>query len=72
MIIKVECRNVYGTKHIYPACDKSALFAELAGTKTLSPARLRLIRALGYEVKATGLCNQDFSDLYEGDIIKWG
>lgn len=53
MNITVTVRDVYGNRTIYPACDTAKLFARLAGTKTLTPAALDTIRALGYTVTVT-------------------
>lgn len=50
MSITVTIKTVYGNDLIYPACEKSRLFAELAGSKTLTPAALKKIEALGYSV----------------------
>ncbi len=50
MIIIVQRREVYGRETIYPVCPKAKLFAELAGTKTLTRQTLRLIRQLGYDI----------------------
>jgi hypothetical protein len=49
--VTVSVRRVYGMPVIYPACEQSRNFAKLAGTKTLTPAALRQIAALGYEIK---------------------
>jgi hypothetical protein len=49
-VVAVEVRNVYGLDKIYPANRPAELFAQLAGTKTLSPADLLTIQALGFEV----------------------
>jgi hypothetical protein len=35
----------------YPHCDASRVFAQIAGTKTLTSDTIRLIRLLGYEVE---------------------
>jgi hypothetical protein len=48
--ITVQIRQVYGNETIYPACPRSAFFCALAGTKTITPDMLRLIRAQGYDV----------------------
>jgi hypothetical protein len=56
--LKVEVKNVYGVEKIYPRCDKSELFAQIAGTKTLTRESIELIRQLGYEfcvVKNSGV-----------------
>ncbi len=50
--ITVQIRTVYGVDTIYPACPVSAFFAALAGTRTLTAEKLRLIRAAGYEIVA--------------------
>ena len=52
-IIIVAVRNNYGTKAIYPKCEKAKLFAAIAGTKTLTQANINNIKALGYTVKVT-------------------
>ncbi len=49
--ITVRVINVYGCETVYPACDKAKLFAKIAGTKTLVPAVLSNIKALGYEIE---------------------
>jgi hypothetical protein len=48
--IMVIVRKVYGNPVIYPACDQSRTFAQLAGTKTLTLQSLKKIKALGYEI----------------------
>jgi len=54
MEIIVNIRNVYGTETIYPSCPKGQAFAEIAGTKTLTPQAIKLIKALGYTVSVAG------------------
>lgn len=51
MQIVVTIKSVYGNITAYPACPTSALFAQLIGTKTLTPQALKTIQALGFEVK---------------------
>ena len=53
--ITVKEKSVYGNILIYPACDKSNLFAGLIGAKTFSQHHLRLIEGLGYTVKLISL-----------------
>lgn len=55
--ITVEIKDVYGSRVVYPACESAKAFARIAGTKTLTPAALREIEALGFsiEVKSAGL-----------------
>lgn len=50
MEIKVTVRNVYGKPVVYPYCEKAKIFAEIAGTKTLSTGIIRAIKRLGYTV----------------------
>ena len=49
--IIVEVRDVYGQSNIYPVCGEAQIFAEIAGTKTLLPKTIQLVKMLGYEVK---------------------
>jgi hypothetical protein len=51
MFIKVETKKNFGNEAIYPACEKSQLFAEIAGTKTLTRDTLSKIKALGYQIQ---------------------
>lgn len=50
MKLFVEIREVYGETKCYPACEKSKLFAELIGTKTLTDRAMKTITALGYQI----------------------
>lgn len=49
--LKVIIKNVYGNETIYPACDQSRLFAELAKQKTLTHREIRIIKELGYTIE---------------------
>lgn len=49
--ITIEIKDVYGQPKVYPVCDKARIFTEIAGTKTLLPADIHRIQALGYTVK---------------------
>lgn len=51
-VIEVNLKSVYGEVKAYPINEAAKLFAELAGTKTLTMQSIKLIKALGYEVKA--------------------
>lgn len=48
--VRVQIKNVYGNDVYYPACPTAQLFADVAGTKTLTFEKLRLIKRAGYEV----------------------
>tara|TARA_R110002167_G_scaffold168978_1_gene366720 strand:+ start:1042 stop:1230 length:189 start_codon:yes stop_codon:yes gene_type:complete len=48
--INIEARNNYGTVSFYPVCETSKLFAEIAGTITLTVATLAGISKLGYQI----------------------
>ena len=43
-------KQVYGRVLIYPACDKSNIFAGLIGSKTFTMSHLNLIEGLGYKI----------------------
>jgi len=49
--IKVQIKNVYGNETIYPVCRHAQFLAAMAGTRTLTVEKLRLIKAEGYEVE---------------------
>jgi hypothetical protein len=49
--ITVRVTNNYGSHAVYPCCAVARKLAELAGTKTLTPMALRLIKELGYTIK---------------------
>lgn len=48
--IKIEIRNVYGRNAAYPACDNAEAFAQIAGSKTLTPTTIVRIIRLGYVI----------------------
>lgn len=48
MKITVRVKHNYGLAQVYPVCEKAQLFAEIAGTKTLTRPTLQLINKLGY------------------------
>jgi hypothetical protein len=50
MEITVEIKSVYGNRSIYPACSKSKLLADIAGTKTFTDRALQAIKCLGYSI----------------------
>lgn len=50
MEVTVKEKSVYGKTLIYPACDKSNIFAGLVGAKTFTLHHLTLIEGLGYKV----------------------
>ena len=51
MQIIIRTREVYGVRTFYPVCPTARLFADIAGTKTLTLAALQKIKALGYTVQ---------------------
>jgi hypothetical protein len=51
--IEVEVKDVYGAVKYYPVCEKARLFADIAGTKTLTLETIKKIEALGYSVKVS-------------------
>jgi hypothetical protein len=52
-VIEVEVKDVYGVTKYYPICEKAQLFADIAGTKTLTVQAIKKIEALGYSIKAS-------------------
>ena len=48
--IKVKVKNVYGQDLVYPICPKAKIFAQIAGTITITPETLSKIMLLGYDV----------------------
>lgn len=53
--IQITIRNVYGNEQAYPVCEAAKIFAEIAGSKTLTPATLRKIQSLGYTIEVVSL-----------------
>lgn len=51
MEITIKVKNVYGCTTFYPSCEKSKLFAKIAGTITLTRNTLRDVKNLGYSIK---------------------
>lgn len=50
MEITIKIKNVYGNETIYPVCDKSKIFAEMLGQKTLTRRDLQSISKLGFKI----------------------
>ena len=50
MELIVKRKNVYGNNLVYPVCDKSKLFANISGNKTLLPEVIEMIKELGYNL----------------------
>jgi hypothetical protein len=48
--ITVRVTRNYGNEVVYPADESAELFAQLAGTRTLTRASITLIKQLGYEI----------------------
>ena len=51
MKIEIIIKNVYGNQLIYPNCDISKAFSNIAKTKTLSIQNLKTISKMGYDVE---------------------
>lgn len=51
MGITVRIANNYGNRVVYPVCDRARLFAEVAGTTTLTDRTISLIKSLGYTIE---------------------
>ena len=57
MNIQVIIKNVYGNQLIYPKCDTSKAFSNIAKTKTLSIENLKTISQMGYQVEVVNETN---------------
>lgn len=53
MQITIQVKNVYGVTKVYPICEKAKLFAQIAGTTTLTQSTLRKVEVLGYAIVQT-------------------
>jgi hypothetical protein len=49
--IFVTIKNVYGNEQIYPVCVNAEIFAQIAGTKTLTKQTINLIKDLGFNIQ---------------------
>jgi hypothetical protein len=49
--ITVRVAHNYGQRVVYPVCRAAILFAEIAGTKTLTDNTLRQIKGLGLTIE---------------------
>lgn len=57
-VITVRVRELYGVTKFYPECDNAKVFAQIAGTTTLTETNLRRIMKLGYLLKVLHPTNQ--------------
>ena len=48
--IKVTSKSVYGSVKYYPHCDTSKLFADIAGTKTITADLIALLKSRGFTI----------------------
>jgi|TARA_B100000519_G_C14100720_1_gene370882 hypothetical protein len=51
MKIVIKKKNVYGENMYYPVCKDSKLFADIAGTITLTIENLERIREIGFRLE---------------------
>ena len=68
MNIQVFIKNVYGNQLIYPKCDISKAFSNIAKTKTLSIENLKTISQMGYQVEVVN--ENNIKDLLKWNTIK--
>ena len=50
MKIIVRVQDNYGKTSVYPVCKRAKMFAEIAGTRTLTLKTIKIIKSLGYEI----------------------
>jgi hypothetical protein len=48
--VTIAIKSNYGKEAIYPICETAKVFAEIAGTKTVSRGLLKQIESLGYTI----------------------
>ena len=51
MIVQLKVKQNYGNQALYPHNKQAQLFAQIAGTKTLTTDTIRHIMELGYRVE---------------------
>ena len=68
MNIQVIIKNVYGNQLIYPKCDISKAFSNIAKTKTLSIENLKTISSMGYQVEVVN--ENSIKDLLQWNTIE--
>ena len=51
MIAQVRIKHQYGQEVVQPACEISREFADIAGTKLLTPATIASMKKLGYTIE---------------------
>jgi hypothetical protein len=55
--IKAKEKNVYGNNLLYPACEVSQMFCDIALSKTLTPHILNIAAKNGYKLEKITLDN---------------
>ena len=50
-VVQVQCKTLYGNRHIYPLNETAHRFCSLLQKKTLSLENLIGIKHLGYEIQ---------------------
>lgn len=55
MKITVRIERVYGTRRIYPVCEKAKAFAKLIGNKCITEAQCEIIMSLGFEIDTASI-----------------
>lgn len=54
-ILHIQTKNVYGNTLVYPACDKTRLFASLLRKKTFDAFDVETLQKLGYSFEIVNL-----------------
>jgi len=56
IVVIIQC--VYGRELIRPVCQKARLFADIAGTETLTHSTISHIKQLGYIIRVAHAHNE--------------
>lgn len=54
LTLTIQIKNVYGVPRAYPACDRSRIFCDMLGSKTLTRRDLGMLQAVGFIIETTG------------------
>jgi hypothetical protein len=67
MFIMVEARSNYGSTLYYPVCHRADYFARIAGSATLTPRTLQMIKRLGFDVRLFDTAKRALDEVLKGE-----